>query len=197
MNFEIWIALVVFAFVSSVTPGPNNLMLMSSGANYGFRRSLPHMMGVSLGFSFMVILVGLGIVGLFNQFPVAYSILKVASALYLLYLSYKIATASSVSVETEKSTNPLSFLQAALFQWVNPKAWVMALTSISVYAPTQSIQAVVAVALVFGLVNLPSVSFWVVMGQQVKRWLTNSSRMRTFNVTMALLLVGSLYPVLV
>lgn len=196
MNAEILTALAIFAFVSSITPGPNNLMLMNSGANYGFNRTLPHALGVGIGFTVMVALVGLGIMQLFDIFPISYQILKVLSIVYLLYLAGKIAMSNS-SMETDNSNaKPFTFMQAAMFQWVNPKAWTMALTAISVYAPTKSLGAVLFVSLVFGLVNFPCISGWVVLGQKMQVFLTNKKRLRVFNGSMAALLVLSLYPVL-
>ena len=196
MNAEILTALAIFAFVSSITPGPNNLMLMNSGANYGFKRTLPHALGVGIGFTVMVALVGLGIMQLFDIFPISYQILKVLSIVYLLYLAGKIAMSNS-SIETDNSNaKPFTFMQAAMFQWVNPKAWTMALTAISVYAPTKSLDAVLFVSLVFGLVNFPCISGWVVLGQKMQVFLTNKKRLRVFNGSMAALLVLSLYPVL-
>ena len=196
MSAEILTALAIFAFVSSITPGPNNLMLMNSGANYGFNRTLPHALGVGIGFTVMVALVGLGIMQLFDIFPISYQILKVLSIVYLLYLAGKIAMSNS-SIETDNSNaKPFTFVQAAMFQWVNPKAWTMALTAISVYAPTKSLGAVLFVSLVFGLVNFPCISGWVVLGQKMQVFLTNKKRLRVFNGSMAALLVLSLYPVL-
>ena len=129
MTFELLFALAAFALVSSITPGPNNLMLMASGANYGFRRTLPHMLGVTLGFMLMVLLVGVGLVQVFDAFPVSYQLLKVVSVGYLLYLAWKIATAAPVNNGSDSEGAPFTFVQAALFQWVNPKAWTMALTA--------------------------------------------------------------------
>ena len=196
MTYEIILGLTLFSLVSSITPGPNNLMLMTSGANFGFRRSVPHMLGVSLGFTLMVLLVGIGLVQIFEAFPVSYSILKVVSLAYLLYLAWKIVTAVPASVDDGESGAPFTFIQAALFQWVNPKAWTMALTAVSIYSPSQSLTAGAFVAGVFGAVNLPCISVWTSMGQQLQRVLTNARRLRVFNVFMALLLVGSLYPML-
>lgn len=194
MSPELFIALVGFAFVTSVTPGPNNLMLMASGANFGFRRTIPHMLGVVLGFTLMVALVGVGLMSLFDSFPVAHTLLKVVSVAYLLWLAWKIANAAAPG--TGGGTGkPMTFLQAAAFQWVNPKAWAMALSAIAAYAPDRSLAAAVLVALVFGLVNLPSVSAWAVLGQQIRHVLTNATRLRLFNWTMALLLVATLCPV--
>jgi len=196
MTFDLLLALIAFAFVSSISPGPNNLMLMSSGANFGFKRTIPHMLGVGLGFTFMVILVGIGLMQLFTNYPVMYQILKYVSVAYLLYLAYKIATASKPNGSQTNRSNPITFLQAAAFQWVNPKAWTMALTAISVYSPSQQMESIAIVALVFGLVNLPSVSLWTVLGQQLSKILSSDLRLRAFNFTMAGLLLASLYPVI-
>lgn len=195
MTYDLFLALALFAFVSSITPGPNNLMLMASGANFGFRRTIPHMLGVALGFVFMVLLVGAGLVQVFDAYPVSYTVLKVGSVVYLLYLAWKIANAGPAEAG-EASGKPMTFLQAAAFQWVNPKAWAMALTAISAYTPDQTLMAILLVGVVFGAVNLPSVSSWTVLGQQMARVLTNPRRLTAFNWTMAVLLVASLYPVI-
>lgn len=187
--------LMMFAFVSSITPGPNNLMLLASGANFGFRRSLPHMLGISLGFALMALLVGIGIAQVFELYPVLKLVLKVLAVAYMLYLAWKIANAAAPKA-VKSAGKPFTFLQAAAFQWVNPKAWAMALTAVTVYAPSQELVMVTVVAGVFSAVNLPSVTFWAVLGQQAQRILTNQRRLQIFNITMAVLLVGSLYSVL-
>lgn len=196
MSMEILTALALFAFVSSVTPGPNNLMLMASGANFGFRRTIPHMLGIGIGFTVMIVLVGLGLIQVFDAYPIAHTILKVGSVVYLLYLAWKIANAAAPS-EGAQSGSPMTFLQAAAFQWVNPKAWSMALTAISLYAPDQSIRSILLVAVVFGAINLPTVSSWTILGQQMRRVLSNPSRLRMFNWAMAAALIVSLYPVVI
>mmetsp|Transcript_2923 Transcript_2923/g.5118 ORF Transcript_2923/g.5118 Transcript_2923/m.5118 type:complete len:198 (+) Transcript_2923:54-647(+) len=195
MTLDLLSALVAFAFVSSITPGPNNLMLMASGANFGFRRTIPHMLGIGIGFTFMVMLVGAGLVQVFDTYPVSYTVLKVGSVLYLLYLAWKIATAAPIK-DGQGKGQPMTFLQAAGFQWVNPKAWAMALTAVTVYAPGTTLWAIGLVALIFGAINLPSVSTWTLLGQQMARILTNPARLTAFNWTMATLLIASLYPVL-
>lgn len=196
MNIEILIALALFAFASSISPGPNNLMLMSSGANFGFRKTLPHMMGVGLGFTLMVALVGIGIMQVFDLFPASYLILKWTSVVYLFYLAYKVATSTAPESGQSEKAKPFSFIQASLFQWVNPKAWTMALSAIAIYAPQRDLQSVLLVALVFGIVNIPSVSVWVILGQKLQSILSSVKRLRLFNGVMALLLIASLYPVL-
>ena len=196
MNFEVLSALIIFAFVSSITPGPNNLMLMNSGANFGFKKTIPHLLGVGIGFTLMIALVGLGVIELFDAIPLSYEILKVLSIVYLLYLAFKIASSTGNLEQKSSSAKPFTFIQAALFQWVNPKAWTMALTSISIYAPSNSMSAVLLVAIVFGIVNLPCISSWIVLGQKIQVLLTDQKRLRAFNISMATLLILSLYPAL-
>ena len=195
MTYELITGLVLFAFVSSITPGPNNLMLMASGANFGFRRTIPHMLGVALGFVFLVLLMGAGLAQIFATYPVVHQVLKGVSVIYMLWLAWKIANAAPIREQAEAGT-PMTFLQAAAFQWVNPKAWAMALTAITAYTPNQTLGAIAVVGVVFGVVNLPSVGSWTVIGQQMARFLTNPRRLTAFNWTMAGLLVLSLYPVI-
>jgi threonine/homoserine/homoserine lactone efflux protein len=188
-------ALAAFALATSITPGPNNLMLMASGANFGLRRTVPHMLGVALGFVLLAVLVGMGLAGLFQSHPQAVTVLEVASVLYMLWLAWKIAHAAPPA-EGAAAGRPMTFLQAVAFQWVNPKAWAMALTAVTVYAPDRSLAAVVLIAAIFGAINLPSVGLWVIAGQQLRRVLTNRRRLVLFNWTMAGLLVVSLAPFL-
>ncbi|WP_408590686.1 LysE family translocator [Novosphingobium sp.] len=198
MNEHLLLALTAFAFVSSVTPGPNNLMLMASGTNFGFGRTIPHMLGVSIGFTLMIVLVGAGLRQLFAAFPVFYTGLKWGSVAYLAYLAVKVATAAPPTVRAAAGTTarPLTFTQAALFQWVNPKAWTMALTACSAYVGQDNpLRNLLIVAGVFGAINLPTVSAWAYLGVQMRRFLDDQLRLRIFNVTAALLLLGSLYPV--
>ena len=195
MTLELITAFAGYCFVSSITPGPNNLMLMASGANFGFLRTIPHMLGVGLGFVLMVVLVGIGLAQIFDLYPITHTILKVGSVGYLLYLAWKIANAAPVNAKGSNGT-PMTFLQAAAFQWVNPKAWTMAVTAVTVYAPDTNLATLLLVAAIFGAVNLPAVSSWTLLGQQMARILTNPTRLRLFNWTMAALLIASLYPVL-
>jgi len=188
-------ALAAFAVASSITPGPNNIMLMTSGTNFGFRRTVPHMLGVSLGFALMIVLVGLGLAQLFARYPVAHEILKWVSVAYLLYLAWKIATARPPSEGAAAKGAPMTFVQAALFQWVNPKAWTMALTGVTVYMPpVDPWIGLLLVAALFGAINLPCVGLWAAMGVKLRSWLGDARRLRQFNVAAAVLLVGSLYP---
>lgn len=195
MTIDLFIALAGFAFVSSATPGPNNLMLMASGANFGFRRTLPHLLGVNLGFILMLLTVGLGLMQVFRTYPLVQIVLQVVCVAYLTYLAWKIATAAPPE-DVVAESSPLNFWQAAAFQWVNPKAWAMALTATTAYAPSQGTLDIVLVAVVFGAVNLPLVSSWTLLGQSIPRVLKRRSQLRVFNATMAVLLLLTLLPVL-
>ncbi|QYK40503.1 MAG: LysE family translocator [Paracoccaceae bacterium] len=195
MSTDLILALAGFAFASSITPGPNNLMLLASGVNFGLRRTVPHMLGVSLGHALMVFLVGLGLAGLFLAEPRLVTLLKLASVGYMLWLAWKIAHAAPPRPGTAPG-RPFTALQAAAFQWVNPKAWAMALTATAVYAPDRSTASMALVAAVFCAVNLPSVAVWAAAGQSLRRWLEAPGRRVAFNRAMAVLLVLSLWPVL-
>lgn len=195
MTPDILIALFLFCLVSTLTPGPNNLMVMASGANFGYRRTLPHMLGIAVGFGLMTVLVGLGLMQVFDLFPVTHTILTVASTAYLLWLAWKIANSTAPEGEVAANARPFTFLQAAAFQWINPKAWTMALSAITFYAADRSLLAILVVAAMFAAVCIPCVSVWTVLGQQMRRFLTNPARLRMFNWGMALLLVASLAPV--
>ena len=193
MEYQQLIALITFALVSTVSPGPNNIMLMASGANVGFMRTIPHMLGIIFGFSLMVALVGLGLMGLFTAYPVVQQSLRIASMLYLLYLAVKIAKSKPMTNQVS-DYKPMSFLSAASFQWVNPKAWTMALTAISVYAASAELQDILLVSLIFGLVNVPSVSLWTTAGKQLQGILQAPAKIKVFNYSMAGLLVFSIVP---
>ena len=189
-------ALVSFAFASSITPGPNNIMLLSSGVTFGFYRTIPHMLGVSLGHAAMLVCIGLGLGQVFEAYPVTNTILKVLGAAYMLYLAWKIARSGPAKAK-EGSARPFTFLQAAAFQWVNPKAVIMAVTAVSVYTtPENATLQVLVIGLVFCLVNLPSVSVWAYFGVALRRFLQDERKVRIFNIAMAVLLVLSLIPML-
>ena len=187
-------ALVLFAFVSTFTPGPNNLMLMASGANVGFKKTIPHMFGITLGFGLMVFLVGIGLMSVFNAYPILHTVLKWVSFVYLGYLAFKIAT--SGTSKRSDDFKPMTFLQAASFQWVNPKGWSMALSSVSIFSQSGHWFELITISFAFMLTNIPSCSAWVVAGREMQRLLTSSARVRTFNVSMALLLIGSTLPMI-
>jgi threonine/homoserine/homoserine lactone efflux protein len=195
MRFEILYALIVFCFVSSITPGPNNLMLLASGVNFGFRRTIPHMLGVDLGFALMVGLVGVGLDVVFSRFPALLPAMRYAGAAYMLWLAGKLALAGPIG-DAEQRGKPLSFLAAAAFQWINPKAWAIAVSALTAYAVSENYTYSLAiVALVFGLVTAPCIALWVLFGTAMRRVLSNPRFVRPFNIAMAALLVLSIIPV--
>ncbi|MEL7471293.1 MAG: LysE family translocator [Pseudomonadota bacterium] len=194
MTYDLYIALAVFAFVTSITPGPNNIMLMTSGVNFGFYRTIPHMLGVGIGFVVMVLGVGSGLASIFQSWPTAHDILKIVSTVYLLWLAWRIATQPVHRIEAGSAARPLTFLEAAAFQWVNPKAWAMALTAVTAYSPDRELATILLVAIVFGAINLPAVGSWTLLGEAMSGILRKPARLRAFNIAMAVLLVASLWP---
>lgn len=198
LSFDLLLAFTLFAFVTSITPGPNNMMLLASGVNFGFSRTLPHMLGISVGFFVLVLAVGFGLGSVFKAWPVLYTILRYVGAAYLLYLAWKIATSGPASDKVDSQGKPLSFMSAALFQWVNPKAWIMAIGAISTYTPMQGyFYNVLVISAVFALINLPSVGVWAGFGSLLRNVLRYPLGLRIFNGVMAALLVASLYPLFI
>lgn len=197
MSTEAFMALVVFAFVSSITPGPNNFMLLASGVNFGFRRTIPHMLGIGAGFVALLLGVGFGLGALLSAYPQLHMALKVAGGAYLLYLAWRIAMSRSMSEKGEGTARPMSFLEAAAFQWVNPKAWVMAVTAMAIYiSPAAPFLSVLLVAFAFGVVNLPCVSSWAGFGMALRGFLADPVRLKWFNIAMGTALAASLWPML-
>ena len=195
MTAEIITALVLFACVASITPGPNNRMLMSSGLTFGWRLTLPHMLGVAIGFTVMIFAVGVGLRAMFEAVPQLYTALKIVSVAYLLYLAWKIAWSGPLGEGARADAKPITFLQAAAFQWVNPKAWVMAVTAIAAYAPKQAFFTnVLIVSGVVGIVNLPCISAWAMFGTLLRRFLHDARTVRIINIAMALALAASVFP---
>lgn len=206
MTPELLASLCLFAFVTSVTPGPNNALLFASGVNYGFRRTLPHLLGVTLGFTFMQLALGLGVGLVFEAVPGLYSVLRVLGLGYMLYLAWAIGSATppvgseqmstqpGTALETAKG-QPMSFLQASAFQWVNPKALMMCITAASAYAPPeQPVLGAFIVTAAFLVVGMPCCGAWAVLGTLMRGLLQDRRRMRVFNVSMALALLASMVP---
>ena len=197
MNSTTLLAASLFAVVSSITPGPNNMMILASGVNFGFARSLRHLFGISLGFGLMILLVGLGLHTLLERFPLIYSAMRWVGAAYLLGLAWRLANAGPPSANAPSAPQPMGFIAAAAFQWVNPKAWVMAVTAISTFLPAQAQPLhIVSLTALFIALNLPCVATWGAFGSAMRRILQDPKRLRFFNVTMALALVASLIPML-
>lgn len=196
MSTTLLLSFLTFALVSSITPGPNNVMLMASGANFGFRPTLPHFAGVSIGFAAMVILVGAGLASIFAAAPWLYQILRWVGAAYLLYFAFKIATAKGIG-SAEARGQPVTFWQAVAFQWVNPKAWSMILSAITTFAPPDpNLWHIGLLTLLLLIIGLPCSLTWMAFGVSLKAFLSRPRALRTFNIAMALLLVISLYPIL-
>jgi threonine/homoserine/homoserine lactone efflux protein len=196
LTFEALVSLVVFSFVTSGTPGPNNLMVLASGVNFGFKRTIPHMLGIGIGFTAMIVMVGLGLGTLFEALPWLHGAIKIAGFVYMLFLAWKIANSGEIGDGSAKA-QPMGFLAAAAFQWVNPKAWAMALSALAAYTrPDAFVESVFAIAAVFGLVNLPTVSIWALFGVGLRRFLSDPKTIRLFNWSCAALLVASLVPML-
>jgi len=188
------LALVSFAFAAAMTPGPNNIMLTASGVNFGFTRTIPHMIGICAGFVALVLAVGLGIGAAFTALPQAKTVLKLIGAAYMLWLAWKVATAVAVDTD-EQNASPFTFWQAAAFQWVNPKAWVMSVSAMAIYVRPLHVEVdVAAVTLAFGLVTVPAVVTWAGFGHVLRNALQEPAKLRLFNVAMALLLVASIVP---
>ena len=196
MSVELLLAMIIFVLVISTTPGPNNLMLLASGVNYGFRRSLPHVFGICFGFAFMILVIGLGLGQLFVAYPITYQILRYGGGAYMVWLAWQIA--NSGPVDSDRSAkNPMTFIQAALFQWVNPKAWIMAISSIATYTPGNgALLPLIILSVVFGVFCFPSISLWVLGGTALRNYLSNMKVVRIFNIAMAVLLVLSMAPLL-
>ncbi|MEO1158965.1 MAG: LysE family translocator [Pseudomonadota bacterium] len=197
MEWGILVSLVGFAFATSATPGPNTLMLLASGVNYGFRRTIPHMLGIGFGFLALLLSVGFGLGEMLQRLPALYLALKVAGGAYLIYLAWRIAMSRSISEGNKESARPLNFLEAAAFQWVNPKAWAIAVVAMATYTnAANATVSIIVVAVAFFLVNLPSASIWTMFGSMLREWLSHPTRLKVFNISMAILLVVSLWPML-
>lgn len=203
MNTDTLFTAGLFAVVSSVTPGPNNTMLMASGVNFGFRRAQPHLWGVNLGFTFMVLCVGLGLHSVLDRFPQFYDLLRYAGSAYMLWIAWKLASARPAPAadtdggNTPPTIQPMGFWAAAAFQWVNPKAWVMVVTAMSTYLPPDAgWLGTLQLAAVQTAVGSPCVLVWAAFGSAMREWLADPLRLRIFNISMALALVASLYPLL-
>jgi threonine/homoserine/homoserine lactone efflux protein len=198
MSFVTFSALpagILFALVTSITPGPNNTMLLASGVNFGFRRTLPHLSGISAGVVLLMLSVGVGLGEAFVHFPVLYTVLEAVSVAYLLVLAWKIGTSGELKLKSGER-RPMRFHEAMAFQWVNPKAWMMVLTAATTIHLNQSFgMNAVAMAAVFYVIGFPCICVWAGFGTAMREVLSNPKRLRIFNLAMALLLVGSLYPI--
>jgi threonine/homoserine/homoserine lactone efflux protein len=193
---EFIIAIFIFSASATVTPGPNNIMILASGLNFGTLKSLPHYLGICIGFPIMVLLIGLGFGFIFERFPLAHTYIRVIGVFYLVFLSWKIATSAPNSL-TSKEGTPFSFLQAVLFQWVNPKAWIMATSAVAAFTSGSAdiLIQVLVIALTFMIVAFPCTGLWLFFGVWLKKIFNTPSHQRAFNIVMAILLLLSITPV--
>ncbi len=200
MTLDLLIAIAAYAFVTTITPGPNNAMLLASGLTFGFWRTGPHILGIALGFSGMVAAVGFGAGELFDLIPYLHEILRVVATVYLLYLAWCIARSAPMTdgdaSDAATDRKPFSFLQAAAFQWVNPKAWIMSIGAISTYSvPTEFSLSVIVIALAYLIIGSPCIALWAGFGSMMRQLMRNPRRVRQINIGMAVLLaISALYP---
>ena len=189
---------LLFAVTTSATPGPNNMMIAASGATFGIRRSVPHMAGIATGFALMLLLVTAGVGAALRSAPSAQLVLRWVGAAYLLWLAFRIATATPAAPGTARAGRPFTALNAALFQWVNPKAWMITAGAVSTYTTAEAavFPQALTIAGVFFAVSWPCNLFWAALGAGAARLLRTPARLRAFNLAMASLLVASLIPVL-
>jgi threonine/homoserine/homoserine lactone efflux protein len=196
MSQQLLFAFVVFAAVMCFTPGPNNVMLLASGLNYGFRRTLPHVAGVTIGFAFMIAVAGFGLGAVFTTYPVLQSVLKYAGAVYLVYLAFAIAMAGSPDPAEAAARRPMTFFGAALFQWVNVKGWVMVIGTVTAYAAIASYPWNIVLQTLLTLwMGLLSTVTWTLFGTSLQSLVKSPGVVRGFNIVMAVLLLASLIPV--
>lgn len=196
MTLTTFLALLMFSFASSITPGPNNIMLFASGLNFGMRRTIPHAFGIAFGFGVLLAAVGMGLGIFLEQYPILFIFIKVLGGAYMLYLAWKIIRSGPVEIR-KGTARPMTFLEAALFQWVNPKAWVMAVIAMATYTSEGSYLVNVAIVVfTFCVVNFPSVSIWAGFGTMMKNLLQDPKKLLFFNWIMAISLVLSLWPML-
>ncbi len=193
------LSIATFTLSTVSSPGPNNIMLLSSGLTFGYKKTIPHMFGIMIGFPFMVLLVGLGLGLVFEKFPIIFSILKIVGILYLFWMAFKVATnKGSLEVKEGEKSKPFTFLQSAAFQWVNPKAWIMAITAISIFVTSKddSLTQVVIIALIYLLSSIFSTNAWTAGGVVLKRFVKDQKVVRILNIVMAILLVASVLPII-
>ncbi len=197
MSHSLMIAFVLFATVMFFTPGPNNIMLLSSGLTHGFRPTLPHIAGITIGFAFMIGAVGLGLGTIFISYPVLQSILKYGGIAYLVYLAAVIAMSEPVKSDQDNRRGPMTFWGAAMFQWINAKGWVMVIGTITAYAAIAAFPWNIAIQVVLSLIlGTLSCTTWALFGSALRPLLTSPRAVRAFNIVMAILLLASLFPVL-
>ncbi len=197
MEPDLFVSFVIFGVIAAITPGPNNVMLTTTGLNFGVRLGLPHLLGICIGFPVMLALIGLGFGALFELYPVLHDAIRIVGILYLLFLAWKIANARG-GINPARQSKPIGFWQAAAFQWVNPKAWVMGSSALVAYTSVDDnfFVQVAIICITFVAITFPCAGIWLVFGAGLQRFLRDPRHLRRFNLVMALLLVASILPVI-
>lgn len=196
MSLDVYLSLLGFMVVSTVTPGPNNVLLFASGLNFGLRRTVPLICGIGNGFAFLLACVGLGLGQILETFPLVFTTIKVLGACYMIYLAWRIANSGPLHIDDSKA-RPMTYFEAALFQWVNPKAWVITIVLASTYTSKDNYHVTLAILVATaGILNLPIISTWAVFGTAMKKFLSDPKKLRIFNIIMAFALILSLWPML-
>jgi len=194
---EYYLSIILFCLVTSITPGPNNIMLMSSGLNHGVLKTVPHISGIIIGFPLMVAALGFGLGTIFLNYPVIHQVIKIAGISYLLFLAWKIANTTRANAGKHLK-KPLTFMQAAAFQWLNPKAWVIAIGAIATFTTVGNIELqVIIIVFTYLFVGGFSMGLWLLMGASLQKILHSQKQLQIFNVAMAILLVLSIVPIVV
>jgi threonine/homoserine/homoserine lactone efflux protein len=196
---ETLLPLLGFVVVQTFTPGPNNLMCLVSGANFGLARTIPHISGIAAGFPIMIVATGFGLGYLFDAWPILHDVLKYVAFAYLLWLAWRIANAGRPKTDNGAAARPLTFIEAAAFQWVNPKAWAIVFAAMALYttAAGNKVVEIGLIAVLFGLVCFPNGVVWTLFGRAIAGFLDNDVHRRWFNIVMAVLLVASVLPTMV
>jgi threonine/homoserine/homoserine lactone efflux protein len=190
---ESFAALFLFVSVAGLTPGPNNIIAMAIGFNHGYRKVLPHLAGVTVGFPIMLLLIGLVLLPVMEQYAWLFNLLKYASIAYILYIAWHVASAPvDASILPQERKPPITFVQSVMFQWINPKAWAGALTTVTVYMAPEHYRTSLFIAAALSAVTIViAISLWALMGRQIKHFLDKPRQMRAFNIAMAALLLIS------
>jgi threonine/homoserine/homoserine lactone efflux protein len=191
LGLDWFVALSLFIAIAGLTPGPNNIIAMTIGFNYGYRKVLPHLFGVMVGFPIILLLIGLVLRPIMEQYATVFLVLKYISIIYIIFISYKIASAPvDKEPELDKRDTPITFWQSVAFQWVNPKAWAGAMTTITVYMAPEHYHTGLAIATGMSMISiLVAISMWALIGKQIKLFLSHPRQVRIFNITMACLLL--------
>ena len=186
----------MFSIATSLTPGPNNIMLLSSGLTYGYKRTIPHILGVIIGFPLMTIFVGLGLGEFFKLYPIVFSVLKILGIMYLLWLAWKIANSTPSFKKNNKESQPLKFIPIVLFQWINPKNWIKIITAMSVYVTSveHATMQIIIITLIFLITVIISANSWALGGVVLKKLIKSEQGIKRFNIIMAIVLIFSIFP---